>query len=215
MKRPFEGPVRITQEYGVRSTAYRKGYHTGVDYALNSGHAVIAPENGRVESGTDSSRGNFVIVYGDSGTSHHLYHLSRIIVRSGRVGEGQQVGAVGSTGQSQGPHLHWETRRAPFDGNSDYHPATWLFGPQQSAPAAPPPPKAKMVYLPAVHQWRLYNEGGPYTVGKEKAYLRPALFGGLAYQVLGNPVPNVVIIQTQQFGRGAIYVHPSTGAVIR
>ena len=83
-----------------------------------------------------------------------------------------------------------------------------------SAPAAPAPVIGKRVYLPAVQSWRLYNEGGPYTIGTEKAKLCPAQYNGLNYAVLGTPVKDVVIIQTQMFGRGAIYVGNGTGAVI-
>jgi len=219
MRRPFSGPVNITQGYGVSAPGTRRGYHTGVDYALVSGTPILAPENGRVDAGDgrapSDGRGFYVIVYGDSGTSHHLYHLSQILAATNRLSEGQQVGRSGATGRTSGPHLHWETRRAPFNGYSDYHPATWLFGSQQTPPAVPTPATGKTVYLPAVPRWRLYNEGGPYTIGKEKAYLAPAKFGGLSYQVLGTPVNDVVVIQTQNFGRGAIYVGAGTGAVIK
>jgi|ERR1043165_7832783 hypothetical protein len=218
-QRPFIGPVDITQEYGNPDPTARRGYHTGVDYGMNTGSPIIAPESGRVESGDgrapSDGRGFYVIVYGDSGTAHCLYHLSQIGVAGGRVSEGEQVGLSGATGRATGPHLHWETRRAPFDGYSDYAPATWLFGNKQTPAPAPAPSSSQIVYLPAVPQWRLYNEGGPYTIGTEKALLAPAKFGGLSYQVLGTPVPNVVVIQTQMFGRGAIYVGPGTGAVIK
>lgn len=215
MRRPFDGAVNITQEYGVRDPIYRKGYHTGVDYGVPTGTPVLAPEAGRVESGdgraTSDGRGFFVIVFGDSGTSHHLYHLQKIVVASGRVTEGQQVGVSDNTGLSAGPHLHWETRRAPYDGNSDFPPANWLF----SSVPNPPAPTHRTVYLPPVPAWRLYNEGGPYMVGYEKAVLSPVKFGGLEYPILGTPVKDVVIIQTVNFGRGAIYVGPGTNAVIK
>lgn len=219
MRRPFDGAINITQEYGINAPGTRRGYHTGVDYGMNTGTPIVAPESGRVESGdgraVSDGRGFYVIVYGDSGTAHCLYHLSSIVRGNGRVNEGEEVGLSGATGQATGPHLHWETRRAPFDGYSDYAPATWLFGNKQTPAPTPALASGQTVYLPAVPQWRLYNEGGPYTIGSEKALLAPAKFGGLSYQVLGTPVSNIVIIQTQMFGRGAIYVAPSTGAIIK
>jgi hypothetical protein len=77
------------------------------------------------------------------------------------------------------------------------------------------PGGGKTVYLPAVPTWRVYEEDGPYTVGNEIGYLAPATYGGLAYAILSQPVPNVSVIQTQSFGRVAIYTGSDSGATIR
>lgn len=78
---------------------------------------------------------------------------------------------------------------------------------------APAAPSGGTVHLPATAAtWRLYPEGGPYTVGSEIAKLAPAQFGGLSYAIVGRPAANVVLIDTKMFGRGAIYVGPDTPA---
>ncbi len=74
---------------------------------------------------------------------------------------------------------------------------------------------SKTVYLPSVPSWRVYKPSGPYTVGNEKGYLNPSLQGGLAYAILSYAATDVVVIQTRDFGRSAIYVGPGTGAVIK
>lgn len=81
----------------------------------------------------------------------------------------------------------------------------------------PTPQSAKKIlYLPASAQsWRVYPLNKPARVGNECGYLRPAKFGGLQYEVLAQPYPNVVTIQTRDYGKVNIYVHPNTLAVIK
>ncbi|MBD2325584.1 peptidoglycan DD-metalloendopeptidase family protein [Alkalinema sp. FACHB-956] len=113
--RPNNGPV--TTGYGVRR--YYNGvfandyYHRGVDYAGNSGSAVIAPADGKValigyEKDGFKVHGNVIgLDHGQGVTSIYL-HLSRIKVKEGDfVKAGQTIGTLGSTGASTGPHLHW------------------------------------------------------------------------------------------------------------
>lgn len=72
------------------------------------------------------------------------------------------------------------------------------------------------LYLPGdVSKWRVYRENGPYTVGNEVGFLNPAKFGGLTYAIKGDRMNDVVVIDTQDFGRVAIYVAKSTGATIK
>ncbi len=72
------------------------------------------------------------------------------------------------------------------------------------------------LHLPGtVSKWRVYRENGPYTVGNEVGYLNPAKFGGLTYEIKGDRMNDVVVIDTQYFGRVAIYVAPNTGATIK
>lgn len=112
---PNQGP--ITGVYGIRR--YYNGvfaqdyYHRGVDYAGAHGSPVIAPAAGRVvlvgwEKDGFRVNGNIVgLDHGQGVTSAYL-HLSRITVKEGDfVKAGQVIGAVGSTGASTGPHLHW------------------------------------------------------------------------------------------------------------
>jgi len=113
--RPNSG--EITTIYGVRR--YYNGvfaqdyYHRGVDYAGAYGSPVMAPAAGRVslvgrESQGFKIHGNVVGIDHGQGVASILMHLSRINVREGDfVQAGQVIGALGSTGASTGPHLHW------------------------------------------------------------------------------------------------------------
>lgn len=77
-------------------------------------------------------------------------------------------------------------------------------------------PKIETLYLPAsANSWRVYRPSGPYTVGHEIGFLAPSKFGGLSYTVKGNPVKDVYLIDTRDFGRVAIYASKGTGATIR
>ena len=113
--RPNSG--EITTIYGVRR--YYNGvfaqdyYHRGVDYAGAYGSPVVAPAAGRValvgrESQGFKIHGNVVGIDHGQGVASILMHLSRIDVKEGDfVPAGQVIGALGSTGASTGPHLHW------------------------------------------------------------------------------------------------------------
>ncbi len=113
--RPNAG--RITTVYGVRR--YYNGkfakdyYHRGIDYAGPQGSPVVAPAAGRVALVGKVSQGfrvhgNVVGIDHGQGVTSIFMHLSRIDVKEGDiVRPGQVIGAVGSTGASTGPHLHW------------------------------------------------------------------------------------------------------------
>lgn len=207
-RRPFDGQVIISQEYGVPNRFYRKGYHTGVDYKLSTGHKLVSPTNGVVkqtgyESSTTNGRGHFIIIAGDDGVTHHLYHMNQPpLVRTGtRVGEGTPVGYVGSTGASTGPHLHWETRR----NDVDFAPGTWLFA---SRPVYVPAPQKEYVRIFGDYR-TFYSTPG----GSRKAILAPNLFGGkLDYEVLGRS-GQFVKIGTSFFGQGWIYCGPDVASL--
>lgn len=115
MVRPNGGQVRSA--YGVRR--YYNGvfaedyYHRGVDYAASTGSPVRSPAAGhialvgRVAEGFEL-HGNTIGIDHGQGVLSIMIHLSRIDVQEGqRVEAGQVIGAVGSTGASTGPHLHW------------------------------------------------------------------------------------------------------------
>lgn len=86
--------------------------HNGLDYAAPTGTPVRNVGNGYVDfAGRQNGYGNVVIVRHGNGKETLYGHLSRIDVRKGqRVEQGQRLGAVGSTGWSTGPHLHFEFR---------------------------------------------------------------------------------------------------------
>lgn len=107
----------ITTIYGVRR--YYNGrfakdyYHRGVDYAGAVGSPVIAPASGQVALVGRVSQGfrlhgNTVGIDHGQGVTSVFLHLSRINVKEGDfVRAGTVIGAVGSTGATTGPHLHW------------------------------------------------------------------------------------------------------------
>lgn len=219
MRRPFNGAVNITQEYGTKTPGSRRGYHTGVDYGLPIGTPIVAPTSGKVTYGDgrapSDGRGYFAQVLGNDGVQHNLYHLSGFQGGSRNVSEGEVIGYSGNTGQSTGPHLHWETRKAPYDGNSDFPPAQWLFAGQTTAPTpAPQPQGLGTLHLPPVPAWRVYPLNKAPVIGNEVGKLAPAQFGGLSYAILARPQANVATIQTRDFGRVNIWIAPDTGATI-
>lgn len=86
--------------------------HLGVDYAAPTGTAVRSVGDGVVDfAGVQNGFGNVVILKHRNNHSTVYAHLSRINVRNGEsVSQGQNIGAVGSTGWATGPHLHFEFR---------------------------------------------------------------------------------------------------------
>ncbi|AUG37120.1 N-acetylmuramoyl-L-alanine amidase [Bacillus velezensis] len=74
----------------------------------------------------------------------------------------------------------------------------------------------KYVYLPAsAASWRIYPTNKAPVKGNECGLLRPKKFGGLKYEVLGNPQTDVYTIKTDQFGKVNIYAAKSTGATVK
>jgi murein DD-endopeptidase MepM/ murein hydrolase activator NlpD len=102
---------RITSGFGMRRDPFdgSRQFHEGVDIATQFGTAVLATEDGVVEEARrHGGYGNMVLInHGDHKT---LYgHLRRFIVQPGqKIKQGDEVGEVGSTGRSTGPHLHFE-----------------------------------------------------------------------------------------------------------
>ncbi|MBV2154620.1 M23 family metallopeptidase [Kitasatospora sp. SUK 42] len=98
--------------YGVANSEYAAGYHTGVDFAVGPGTPVLAVGNATVESARwDGAYGKEVVLRLDDGRFAQYAHLSALSVSAGdRVSAGQRVGLSGSTGNSTGPHLHFEIR---------------------------------------------------------------------------------------------------------
>jgi murein DD-endopeptidase MepM/ murein hydrolase activator NlpD len=113
-RKPVIGEVEFTSGFGIRSDPFlgRPAMHTGLDFRAASGDPVRATANGKViSSGWSGGYGRMVEVDHGNGLSTRYGHLSEINVRVGdQIRIGQVIGAVGSTGRSTGPHLHYETR---------------------------------------------------------------------------------------------------------
>jgi len=106
-------------------TQYFSWYHNGVDIANNTGTAVLAADSGRVVSVLNEvyGYGHHIIIDHGNGLRTLYGHLSEIMVNVGdNVGRGQQIGRMGSTGRSTGPHLHFTV----FSGNTSVNPLGYL-----------------------------------------------------------------------------------------
>jgi len=105
---------RRTSGFGMRQhpILHTQRAHTGVDYAAPTGTPVMSVADGVVsESSYQGAYGNMVVVQHNANQSTVYAHLSRMNVRKGQtIKQGETVGAVGSTGLSTGPHLHFEFR---------------------------------------------------------------------------------------------------------
>jgi murein DD-endopeptidase MepM/ murein hydrolase activator NlpD len=113
-RKPVVGEVEFTSGFGVRIDPFlgRPAMHTGLDFRAASGDPVRATANGKVvSSGWAGGYGRMVEIDHGNGLSTRYGHLSEIGVKIGdQIRIGQVIGAVGSTGRSTGPHLHYETR---------------------------------------------------------------------------------------------------------
>ncbi|SHN87308.1 M23 family metallopeptidase [Bradyrhizobium erythrophlei] len=113
-RKPVIGEVEFTSGFGVRSDPFlgRPAMHTGLDFRAAMGDPVRVTANGKVaSSGWAGGYGRMVEIDHGNGLSTRYGHLSEINVKVGDVVKiGQVIGAVGSTGRSTGPHLHYETR---------------------------------------------------------------------------------------------------------
>jgi murein DD-endopeptidase MepM/ murein hydrolase activator NlpD len=110
----FIWPVRgyITSRYGYRSDPFNgriRQFHTGLDIGSPMGTSIQAAMAGRVSAvGSDDILGNYVVLTHHSGYRTLYAHMSAVSVRTGAyVKTGERIGAVGSTGRSTGPHLHF------------------------------------------------------------------------------------------------------------
>jgi murein DD-endopeptidase MepM/ murein hydrolase activator NlpD len=107
----FSSPFGSRRTYG---SAAGLTAHAGEDYAAPPGTPVLAPAAGVVALAEPLFvRGNAVVLDHGHGVFTGYWHLETLGVKAGeRVSPGQVIGAVGSTGLSTGPHLHWELRIA-------------------------------------------------------------------------------------------------------
>ena len=135
---PVRGP--ITSDYGYRFIFGETNFHRGVDIAAPSGTAINAAADGVVLfAGEKGTYGNLVIVSHQNGFVTYYAHCSKLLVEAGEtVTQGQPVAAVGSTGRSTGPHLHFEVRYQ----NSPIDPLLYLPG-ENNAPARTEVPEAE------------------------------------------------------------------------
>ncbi|MFB8089519.1 M23 family metallopeptidase [Streptomyces sp. NPDC055992] len=117
----------VTTGYKSSGSLWSSGSHSGIDFHAASGSSVVAVGAGTVvEAGWGGAYGNNIVLRMTDGTYTQYGHLSSIGVSVGQsVAAGQQIGLSGSTGNSTGPHLHFEARTTPSYG-SDMDPVAYL-----------------------------------------------------------------------------------------
>ncbi|TVL89620.1 transglycosylase family protein [Streptomyces sp. SAJ15] len=119
--------ARVTTPYGAGGSSWSSGRHTGVDYAVPVGTSVRAIAGGRVVSaGWSGAYGYEVVIRHATGVYSQYAHLSALNVHSGQiVAGGRTIARTGATGNTTGPHLHFEVRTSPHYG-SDIDPIAYL-----------------------------------------------------------------------------------------
>lgn len=114
--RPTAWPVRgwVSSGFGDRSNPVtgKGGFHSGVDIANDHGTPVRATADGEVGfAGWEGGYGKLVVLHHGNGFSTYYGHLSEIKAGVGqKVSRGQVIGNMGATGNTTGPHLHYEIR---------------------------------------------------------------------------------------------------------
>ena len=117
----------IGTPYHANGSMWASGYHTGTDFVVPTGTTVKAIASGTVvTAGWGGSYGNQVVIKHADGKYSQYAHMSQLSVSAGQtVGEGQQIGVSGATGNVTGPHMHFEVRTGP-DYGSDIDPMAYL-----------------------------------------------------------------------------------------
>jgi secretion/DNA translocation related TadE-like protein len=108
---PIGGAYRITARFADTGPQWTSGQHSGLDFAAEPGVPVLAAAGGRVTAAGPAGRYGNLVVIDHGGVVTYYAHLSAVTVVAGDIVEaGSHVGAVGSTGNATGAHLHFEVR---------------------------------------------------------------------------------------------------------
>jgi murein DD-endopeptidase MepM/ murein hydrolase activator NlpD len=126
----FQLPVagsHVTTGYKAGGSLWSSGSHSGIDFRAPAGSSVVAVGAGTVvEAGWSGAYGNNIVIRMNDGSYTQYGHLASIGVSVGQsVTPGRQIGVSGSTGNSTGPHLHFEVRTTAEYG-SDINPVAYL-----------------------------------------------------------------------------------------
>lgn len=129
----YISPIPGKTKRNITTGYYGYKGHTGVDFACSSGTTIVAVKSGTVVTSTAlrnskgryRSYGEYVVIDHHDGTMTLYAHMlsgSRVVGPGQSVSQGQAIGQVGSTGNSTGPHLHFEVRV----GGRDVNPTPYL-----------------------------------------------------------------------------------------
>ena len=110
--KPLHSYYYLSSYYGYRTSPFdssRRTFHSGIDMAAYQGTLIYPALSGTVaETGYSAVYGNYVIITHHSGYKTLYGHMSKILAKKGQVvNTATQIGRVGSTGMSTGPHLHF------------------------------------------------------------------------------------------------------------
>lgn len=123
---PCPGYSYISSEFGWRAQPLpgASSNHKGMDFAAATGTPIYAAASGTVTSaGYSGNAGNLIIINHGNGLQTYYMHCNSIYVRAGQsVSKGQNIGAVGNTGNSTGPHLHFQV----MSGGTPVNPRNYL-----------------------------------------------------------------------------------------
>lgn len=112
---PLPGYTHVSSDYGYRSDPFTgaTAYHSGIDMPAPPGTPIVAAASGTVEwANYSSSAGNWIGINHGNGVYTIYMHMSALLVSAGtRVGAGDTIGLVGTTGSSTGNHLHFSVRK--------------------------------------------------------------------------------------------------------
>ncbi|MFB8405558.1 M23 family metallopeptidase [Streptomyces sp. NPDC055912] len=123
---PVEGTY-VSTGYKTGGSLWSSGSHSGIDFHAAYGSNVVSVGSGTVvEAGWGGAYGNNIVIRMNDGTYTQYGHLSSIGVYVGQTVEpGERIAISGSTGNSTGPHLHFEARTTAEYG-SDINPVSYL-----------------------------------------------------------------------------------------
>ncbi len=113
----------LSATYGEAGTHWT-ARHTGIDFPVQGGTAVMAVTDGTVRTQWNSAYGYMAIVTAPDGTETWYCHLRTYKIRKGQVKAGDTIAYSGSSGNSTGPHLHFEVRPG---GGAPIDPLPWLL----------------------------------------------------------------------------------------
>ncbi|MEU2725344.1 M23 family metallopeptidase [Streptomyces smyrnaeus] len=125
MRPKFAIPVKdhsLSARYGQAGVNWMS-IHTGIDFPVSYGTPVMAATDGVVSTKHDVAYGNMAVVTAKDGTETWYCHLSSNKIRSGEVKAGDVIAYSGNSGNSTGPHLHFEVHPG---GGSAVDPIPWL-----------------------------------------------------------------------------------------
>jgi len=115
LRRPLFGEASVTSPFGYRADPFlgRPALHPGVDLVQEYGAPIRATGAGKViHAGPFGGYGNMVEIDHGNGLTTRYGHMSAVLVEEGQdVKPGDELGRLGSTGRSTGPHLHYEVRQ--------------------------------------------------------------------------------------------------------